>query len=380
MGVQRMLRGIFRLLGDAGVPVRWDYLFRRYSRLSARERRLLEDPFAGYRAPSIAPELLETAGTAGSLWDGLTRAGRGILPESLLGAEDTLLIPDVCWDRRVHEWKHLAAWPGRKVAYFHDAMPMRLPSRPGKPSRLFLKYMRELGRMDHVICVSREVEADLQNFWRREGVRPPATTVLPWPVPFSGAPPASPPNFTARRIIYVARLKMRKNQPVLLEACEQLWREGHDFSLELFGTADVLTDTLRILSRIRQLRARGRRVAWRRHVSDGELKQAYQECSFTVFPSKMEGFGLPVLESLWFGRPVICGRNGVLGEVSGQGGCLQIDQNNPQELATAMRRLLTDEDELKRLSQEARQRPFRIWADYGRDLAGVLGNGRKEVR
>lgn len=43
--------------------------------------------------------------------------------------------------------------------------------------------------------------------------------------------------------------------------------------------------------------------------SDGEVAWLYQHCQFTVFPSSYEGWGLPVGESLWFGKPVICFEN-----------------------------------------------------------------------
>ena len=82
----------------------------------------------------------------------------------------------------------------------------------------------------------------------------------------------------------------------------------------------------------------------------------------------MEGFGLPILESLWHRRPVICGSNGAIGEVSAGGGCFQVDQNDPSELAEAIRSLLTDENVYLRLYGETEKRAFRSWADYRLDL------------
>jgi len=49
---------------------------------------------------------------------------------------------------------------------------------------------------------------------------------------------------------------------------------------------------------------------------------------FTVYPSLMEGFGIPILESLWHGKPCVCGGNGALGEVARGGGCLIVDQTS----------------------------------------------------
>jgi glycosyltransferase involved in cell wall biosynthesis len=167
-------------------------------------------------------------------------------------------------------------------------------------------------------------------------------------------------------------LRLRKNHLILLKACEMLWQEGHDFCLDLIGIADAPADTWKILRQIRRLGREGRPVRWLRHVSDAELAEAYRNCAFTVFPSRMEGFGLPILESLWHGRPVICGSNGALGEVSSGGGCLHVDQNDPGDLARGIQTLLDDRDLYKRLQAETRERRFRSWGDYSADLLATL--------
>ncbi len=123
---------------------------------------------------------------------------------------------------------------------------------------------------------------------------------------------------------------------------------------------------------MRKLAALGYPVQWRKHISNAELTEAYRDCAFTVFPSRLEGFGLPIIESLWHGRPVICGRNGAIGEVSAGGGCYQIDQDNPDELAKAIHLLLNDSTTYDRLYEETRHRTFRSWEDYGRDIDSVL--------
>jgi glycosyltransferase involved in cell wall biosynthesis len=84
---------------------------------------------------------------------------------------------------------------------------------------------------------------------------------------------------------------------------------------------------------------------------------------------------LPIIESLWHGRPVICGSNGAIGEVAAGGGCRLVDQNNADDLAGAIGALLRDEALYQHLYDETRGRPFRTWADYGRDLDDVVSSG-----
>ena len=373
-GVQRSIRGTYELLSSQGevTPLRWDFSARRYARLSPRETKLLTQPFAFSPQSTGRPGYWDWLTSRGVFQDKWTRRKRGLPLVTLLKPDDVFFIPDLCWDKRIETWPELAGLPGRKVAIFHDAMPLRIPGQTDSKDQLFARYVRELARLDGVICVSREVEQDLQYYWKAFGVTPRPTFVLPWPVPFFGERPHNPPNPASRSLIYVSRLRLRKNHLVLLEACERLWQEGLQFSLDLIGIADAFVDTWMVLRRVRHLFRRGRAVRWRRHVNEKELTQAYQNCSFTVFPSRMEGFGLPILESLWHRRPVICGSNGAIGEVAGGGGCLQVDQNSAEELSGAIRHLLTDTAGYDRLYAEAGARTFRSWTDYGRDLAKVL--------
>jgi glycosyltransferase involved in cell wall biosynthesis len=345
------------------LPLRWDFRRQRYATLSPHELEVLSRPFAAYPDAAGTPGRWNARHLAASWRDHLTRRARNLDHETLLAGGNTLLIPDLCWDPRIHAWSRFRRLPGRKIAIFHDAMPLRLPGQAGSNDALFAEYVRSLAHIDLVICISREVEQDLQRYWREFGISPAPTRVLSWPVPFAPPRPETKPNQSSRRIIYVARLKLRKNHLVLLEACETLWSQGLDFQLDLIGIEDAFTDTRIILRRLRALQA---------HIPDDALIQAYRDCAFTAFPSQLEGFGLPILESLWHGRPVICGRNGAMGEVAEGGGCYQVDQNNPAELAGAMRILLTDAPVYLRLCREAADRRFRTWEDYRRDLEALF--------
>jgi glycosyltransferase involved in cell wall biosynthesis len=374
MGVQRTIRALYAHLKVRSpvTPVRWDFSAKCYARVSAREQTFLERPFASYKGAEGTPGLWDWSHQYEGWKDARTRRERGIPHRDLLTNQDLLLIADLSWDSRIHSWPHLAELPGKKVAIFHDAMPLRIPGQADSRDQLFAHYVRALACLDLIICVSREVEEDLHGYWKKFALAPKPTQVIPWPVPFVGMQSENPPNQKARHLLYVSRLRLRKNHLVLLEASEMLWREGENFSLDLIGIEDAFTDTFQILRRMRALAAKGRPVRWRKHISDAELTQAYRDCSFTVFPSRLEGFGLPIIESLWHGRPVICGRNGAIGEVAAGGGCYQVDQNSADELAQAIRLLLADPTVYDRLHEEARARSFRTWEEYGEELDAAL--------
>jgi glycosyltransferase involved in cell wall biosynthesis len=82
----------------------------------------------------------------------------------------------------------------------------------------------------------------------------------------------------------------------------------------------------------------------------------------------MEGFGLPVLESMGYGKPCICSSRGALGESARGGGCVGLDKVDDPSLAAAMDSLLKSPDRLQALAQEAASRPRRYWDAYASDL------------
>ena len=105
-----------------------------------------------------------------------------------------------------------------------------------------------------------------------------------------------------------------------------------------------------------------------RGVNDAVLMDAYHEASFSIFPSLHEGYGLPVAESIAFATPVITTNYGSTSEIARDGGCLQVDPRNDDEIIAAMRTLLTDSAALEQLRAEIGARPVRTWNDYADEL------------
>ena len=101
-------------------------------------------------------------------------------------------------------------------------------------------------------------------------------------------------------------------------------------------------------------------LCWESDATDERLKDLYKHCLFTVYPSLAEGFGLPVAESLAYGKVCICSSNGALAESARDGGCLLVDTSNWILLARS--------DYLRQLELEAIARPTRTWSMYAREL------------
>jgi glycosyltransferase involved in cell wall biosynthesis len=107
------------------------------------------------------------------------------------------------------------------------------------------------------------------------------------------------------------------------------------------------------------------------YVSDGELEWLYRNCFGFVYPSLFEGFGMPVLEALSLGAPVICSNTTSLPEVAGDAGLL-VDPLESEAIAAAMDRLASGEVGREALREASlRQSRQFSWDASARKLLGV---------
>jgi glycosyltransferase involved in cell wall biosynthesis len=289
-----------------------------------------------------------------------------------MGPDDVILMPDVYRDTRTRFFRDLIAQiAGRSVAIFHDAAELQLLSLYPRAGPGFRNYVESLSAFDLVVCVSRSSQEHLQQLWTQLGATPTKTVVEPWPVEFAPIERNCATTTSGNLIVCVGSLEPRKNHLALLAEAETLWRRGLQFNLQLIGRADRIFGG-RVTRQIRRLQKNGCPIEWLRHVPEETLHRAYRECRFTVYPSLAEGFGLPILESLWHGRPCVCGGNGALGEAALGGGCLIVDQTSFGAIAAGIEKLLSDRETYQRLCREARARTFRSWSDYTDRLLGHL--------
>lgn len=171
-------------------------------------------------------------------------------------------------------------------------------------------------------------------------------------------------------ILVVGSHEPRKNHLAILEAAERLWTSGLAFELLMIGGSEWRFEEFRRYSG--RLADAGWPINVRRRITDTELWSAYRIARFSVFPSLLEGFGLPVAESLASGTPVITSRHGNMAEIAAGGGALLVDPRNVDDLEVQMRRLLTDDDLYDRLRREALARDLGNWDDYARDVWSFL--------
>lgn len=256
--------------------------------------------------------------------------------------------------------------PGRLLVTVHDAFYFRPP--PGVRTRidkrvylgLLVRRLRQSA--DAVLCVSEFTRRELERRgnWScplhvvRSGLEPDwfskPNGERPWPKPY---------------LLYVGNLKPHKNLPRTLAAFARIAaRVPHDFLLIGAGDREAI---LRVLDpRIRA------RVHCLGSFDDEAVKRHVAHASGLVLASLYEGFGLPPLEAMALGVPVLVSRAASLPEVCGEA-ALYCDPHSIDEIAQGLEKLLCDEPSRRRLASEGpnHARGF-SWDDAARGTADIL--------
>jgi glycosyltransferase involved in cell wall biosynthesis len=159
------------------------------------------------------------------------------------------------------------------------------------------------------------------------------------------APPRSAVRARCRTLLYVGNSFPHKNVSILIEALPEIRRQHADVRLVLAGAESPLTSTLKAKA---AALADPDSVVFAGRVDDRELDRLYETAAVFVFPSLSEGFGLPPLEAMSRGLPVVAADASCLPEVLGSAARF-FDARNPRDLVRAVNALLDDPAEQERL-------------------------------
>ena len=175
-------------------------------------------------------------------------------------------------------------------------------------------------------------------------------------------------------IVCVSTIEPRKNHLRLIEAFKQVRQRYDHKKIKLILIGNSYAGRPDYQAQFLAAIADDPSIEWRGNVSDADAAAAIARARFTVYASVVEGFGLPILESLWLGTPCLCHSTGVMNELAKDGGCLTVNMENSGEIADGLERLLNQESLLNRLAREACERPIASWSEYADQIAStVLG-------
>jgi glycosyltransferase involved in cell wall biosynthesis len=279
-----------------------------------------------------------------------------------------------------HELVNFAKANGIKTSVtFFDAIPCLLPNLyPAGSYQLHRSYMAQLAEWDLIFPISKqsandmlvvlsELDINLQLLISK--LKP-----LPLPTELHGSPRKTnyPLSLNNRPFILVlSTFEQRKNHLTLFKAMEiaQI-RLTSGFDLVLVGHPLERS----IVKLANKYQRKFPTMLVKHDASDQHVQDLLDRADFTIYPSIEEGFGLPIVESLWNGKPVICDKFRAINDLGSEGGCLQVDVLNAEELADAIVTLATNLQIFRLKCAEIDARTSTTWDDYVSSIVFAMSN------
>jgi glycosyltransferase involved in cell wall biosynthesis len=214
--------------------------------------------------------------------------------------------------------------PCPTVVTVHDLSFERDPSVMGLRHRTIFRFVvpRAVRHAARVLAVSQRTKDDLVELY---GLEPDRVVVTPHGVDPSFSPG---PSRADSYLLFVGAVQRRKNPLAAAEAASEV------------GLRLVVVGPSRDATLVHTLERRG--VDVRGYVSKDELVELYRGAAALVLPSRYEGFGLPVLEAMASGTPVVAAPDAALQEIADDAAVFV----EPSDLAAGIRRALADRDRL----------------------------------
>ena len=289
-----------------------------------------------------------------------------------------LLLPEVIYGDQIwHAIEHARGLGVRVAAIFHDAIPVSHPHLvDSSTAQNHADYLRAISQADVVLATSRYAAQGYRNIATNAQ---PAPTICALPAEILSTPRtlnSSDDGCTRLHILCVSTLEPRKNHKLLIQAFEDICASRPELDLHLDLVGDAFPASPQIAATVLEAAKKNPRIRWHGRVEPNRLRELYRRSRFTVYPSFLEGFGLPVLESLWLGKPCICANYGAMAENAADGGCLTLDVSNRQALVNGILTLATQVELRRSLTEQATHRALKTWKDYAREISGILASFR----
>ncbi len=265
------------------------------------------------------------------------------------------------------------AWRGPALLTIYDLSFLRFPELFNRGNRLYKTLLTRLSarRASRVVTISEHGKAEVVRL-----LNVPADRVS---VAYPGVDPAFRPlprqqveafrerlGLPARFILFLGTLEPRKNALGLVRAYAAL-RRGWDLPQRLVIAGGTGWQTSPLFGLVEQLGLRDE-IVFPGYVDPAEQALWYNAADVFVYPSLYEGFGLPPLEAMACGVPVITSDRASLPEVVGTAGLLA-NPEDPQAMAHAIAAVLTDPDRHASMSQLGQERARRFtWGRMAREM------------
>jgi glycosyltransferase involved in cell wall biosynthesis len=270
---------------------------------------------------------------------------------------------------------------GVRLAFLvHDIIPELYPELCAQPfAGLFSTLLRGIvPKADLIFANSRRTRDDLVACMRRLEKPIPVPVVLPVGGEKQQKPLTTAPLLERPYVLIVGTIEARKNHLAMVRVWRRLLRsmpEADVPDLVFAGKVGWLAGDL--CQQLENANWFGGKIRLLKLPSDTDLSNLYQHCLFSVFASLYEGFGLPVMESLCFGKTVAASSASSIPEVGGEF-CVYFDPDDINDAYRVIHGLINNPARIAELEARiaARFRPP-SWEDTAAAVLAQLGEGRQ---
>jgi glycosyltransferase involved in cell wall biosynthesis len=245
-------------------------------------------------------------------------------------------------------------YPGRTVVTFHDMTFFIFPEHHTLSRRILFRFFINASRRRATSLIA-DSESTRLDAIRLVGAPPEKIHTVPLGITSDFYPENDPAilnpvrqkyNLPERFLLFVGLLEPRKNLPALLQAFARLSPSLGKIKLVIVGRMGWMYEKT---DRLVHSLSLTERVLFTGYVDQADLPRVYNLAEAAVYPSLYEGFGLPVLEAMACGTPVITSNVSSMPEIAGEAG-IMLPPNDIPALTQAMEHLLQTPDERQRRS------------------------------
>lgn len=361
-GIQRVVRALLgKLVAGAGDAIRVQPVF------ASRDH--------GYCLASLNPDgsLRSATGRSGALQPVTVRRG-----DIFLGLDLTAnILPFL--EAEIAQWRRAGV-----AIYFmiYDLLPLLQPDWfPPRTSGNIRRWLHVIARQaDGCICISGAVAASLRDVLSSRSCREtPGLSTIPLGADLVSSLPSKgfPPNrgeiqaWLKRQkvLLTVGTVEPRKGHDALLSATTHLWQTKPQSEIALLLVGKPGWKTEKLQEALLRHPENGRRLLWLDKVSDEFLAELYESANGFIAPSRGEGFGLPLIEALSAGLPVLARDLPVFREIGGT----MFDYFDCDDTAPLADSIWQWSRDLRKPLAGGPRSPLPSWADSAAELVDRLG-------
>ena len=305
-----------------------------------------------YRRDNVT---IRTAKIPGALKETLWR-GKSRLYNQLYRGADVVLAPSFL------EYKNGLKLPQATV--IHDMATFLFPDQRGKEvsNRLSNQALIAIKGSKRIIAISKNTKKDIEKLTKAGGDR--LKVIYPGLTSFDKVASNLPKGLLVKKyILFTGTIEPRKNLKNLIAAYKLLPVKLQDkYPLVVTGAIGWNTDDVE----------KDKKIQYLGRVSDEVLAKLYKEAAVFIYPSLYEGFGLPILEAMQAGTPVITSNRSSTSEAAGSAGVL-INPDSPKSIAGGLQAVLEGKISRSQMVKAGRQQVKKFsWEKCAKEVLEVL--------